>query len=120
MTTLQPVQFNTALQTRPPEVETIIEVSRVARDVYAEERELHFHEQVFVTEWHAATRHYAETCGAARRNPDLTAECIDITCRLALRTEARQMGDALRAYRKAREEFYNFEVEEVEFQMAAE
>lgn len=118
-----PIAFNAALLS--PETETIIEAQRVARDVYDERdddgqrRDLHFHEQVFLTELSAIARRYAESCGAARRDPNQTAETIDILCRLALRTEAREMGDALRAYRAAREEFYNFEVEAVGAAMQA-
>ena len=107
------------------QTQTIIESQRVARELYDDRdefglRDLHFFEQVYLMEFRAAGDRYIKICGAARRNPDLSEESVEIICRLALRTEAREMGDALRAYRKEREAFFNDTVEEVAHQMAAE
>ena len=117
----EPVTFNARLQ-RPTEVETIKEASRVAREIYDGERdyprELYFFEQVYLTEVRMIGDRHMKTCGDAKRNPALSDEDREIVFRLALRTEAREMGEALRAYRKEREAFFNDTIEEVALAMS--
>lgn len=112
-----PIAFNASLQ-RPTELETIKEALRIAQEVHDEPRDLHFFERVYLTEFRAISDRYTQACGSARRDPAMTEEGRDILCRLALRTEAREMGEALRAYRDERTRFFNDQCDEVAVAMS--
>lgn len=103
-------------------IEIQTEVTRTCRNIEMEarddRRDFHTHEDLFFSAVAAISRKCNSLIGDAKRNPLMKPDDVERIERLANRTEAKELADALASYKRAREEFYNADDELLEIEAA--